>query len=384
MCGLVGIVGDLEHKDEAAMRRLLFFDYFRGTDSTGFAAIKKKDREVSLVKVPSHPLDLFDMGKFKSALSGYQSSVFLGHNRAATRGVVNHANAHPFQVDHIVGAHNGTLDWSSERLLKEKLGEDFSVDSLAVFTAIAKMGAKEALKHLKGAWSLTWVDLEKGTFNLLRNKERPMWYCYLDDGKVMMYASEWRILDAAIHIGSSGEGYRKLVRDKEGNAYFPTSEDLHYSVDINKMLTEKGVTKFKVQEMKGGEKVPVYSYTSNNNRQPASDPFRREPASQTGTTTNSRLGFEVGNPDRKAKGDNRPKTDVILHESSDTDPFAGQISRQDFEALAQYGCSFCSNDIHWEEAKGVAIWQRDDIILCKKCSPQNDDNNRLYILANPL
>src|SRR3546814_15939897 len=41
MCGHVGIAGKMELKDEALMRRLLVFDYFRGPDSTGFAALRK-------------------------------------------------------------------------------------------------------------------------------------------------------------------------------------------------------------------------------------------------------------------------------------------------------------------------------------------------------
>jgi hypothetical protein len=40
MCGHVGVAGDLALKDEALMKRLLIFDYLRGPDSTGLAAIE--------------------------------------------------------------------------------------------------------------------------------------------------------------------------------------------------------------------------------------------------------------------------------------------------------------------------------------------------------
>ena len=40
MCGLVGVAGDLEYKTESLFR-LLVFDYFRGTDSTGAAWLRR-------------------------------------------------------------------------------------------------------------------------------------------------------------------------------------------------------------------------------------------------------------------------------------------------------------------------------------------------------
>ena len=128
MCGLVGIAGNLEYKDEATMKRMLILDYFRGTDSTGFAAVKVKEDEVLMTKIASHPIDLFDMGAFKKALNGNTSKVFLGHNRAATVGKVNAVNAHPFQVGDILGVHNGTLDKDSWKRLDETLGYDTDVD----------------------------------------------------------------------------------------------------------------------------------------------------------------------------------------------------------------------------------------------------------------
>ena len=95
MCGLVGVAGALEFKDESLFKRMLVFDYFRGTDSTGVAWLKNTGNS-DIVKLPSHPLDLFGMKKFDSGLMGSNSIVFLGHNRAATMGKVNGINAHPF------------------------------------------------------------------------------------------------------------------------------------------------------------------------------------------------------------------------------------------------------------------------------------------------
>ena len=68
MCGLVGIAGDLSYKDEKFMKRLLVLDYFRGTDSTGLAAIRKGGEAV-ISKAAVNPLDLFDMSSFEKALN---------------------------------------------------------------------------------------------------------------------------------------------------------------------------------------------------------------------------------------------------------------------------------------------------------------------------
>jgi glucosamine 6-phosphate synthetase-like amidotransferase/phosphosugar isomerase protein len=124
MCGLVGIAGKLTVKDEATMKRLFLLDFFRGPDSTGLAAVRG-DGNIHVSKLASHPIDLFDSARFKTALSGYNSKIFLGHNRYATKGKVNANNAHPYHYGDIVGAHNGTLSISSWRAL-EKLSAKIS------------------------------------------------------------------------------------------------------------------------------------------------------------------------------------------------------------------------------------------------------------------
>src|SRR3546814_6662079 len=74
MCGHVGIAGKMELKDEALMRRLLVFDYFRGPDSTGFAALRK-DGTHRLAKIASNPLNLFDMKRFSERSEEHKSEL---------------------------------------------------------------------------------------------------------------------------------------------------------------------------------------------------------------------------------------------------------------------------------------------------------------------
>lgn len=56
------------------------------------------------------------------------------HTRFATAGVVNQANAHPFEIGKVVGSHNGVI--SNHHELNRKYGRRFEVDSQHIFAHI--------------------------------------------------------------------------------------------------------------------------------------------------------------------------------------------------------------------------------------------------------
>lgn len=370
MCGLVGIAGDLAFKDEATMKRLLLLDYFRGPDSTGFAAIRN-DNAVKLAKLPSHPLDLFDSTKFKDALNGMQSRVFIGHNRAATRGVINHSNAHPFQYDHIVGCHNGTLEYASTSAIEKELGEKFSVDSQAIIASIAMIGVEKTLPLMQGAWSLVWYDLKEGTLNFLRNKERPLWYAYDEDFKRLFWASEYPMINSAVELGSGPKLYKET---DTGFKFWATEEDIHYSFDVEALKKGGSRPKPKAKILKGKEPKPVVASGG-------ADPFNRSSgmvtdwhpplSSTTGSKTHSNTGPVLGS-------NTRPKS--VMHLIGDPDnPLAGYFDEEQFKQLAKYGCSFCLGKVEFRD-RGIVIFERDDILLCKDCSGGHGMNpSRIYV-----
>lgn len=371
MCGIVGIAGDLAHKDEAAIRRLLILDYFRGTDSTGFAAVRNSQSEIKIAKIASNPLDLFDMGRFKDALSGYNSKVFLGHNRAATRGVVNNYNAHPFEFDGIVGVHNGTLEIQSHRELERLMDEEDDLDSRLLIKAIAKMGVSKVIPHLYGAWSLVWYDQKDDSINFLRNKERPMWYAFTEDFKRMLWASEHAMIRACIELGNSAD--YKLHTEKEGErnfGYFSTNEDTHYKFYVQELrLGGKKRPKAKVKEVKGKVR-PTYTPSTNYGwtpgGSPGNDPFKRRGGTPTG------------------KGGVSDTDENVRHIFTyETDPYAGFISKGDFLDLSKSGCSWCQNKLKWGDF--VSIHERSGSILCQECSPSKGLHSRIFVpnIANP-
>lgn len=368
MCGHVGIAGKLEYKDEKTIKSLLIFDFFRGPDSTGFASIRDNN-DVKVAKVASHPLDLFDTKRFCEALSGFHSTVFLGHNRLATKGKVNGINAHPYEYGHIIGAHNGTLEKGSWEALNRIIGYETDVDSQAIFAAIEKVGIEETVKHMQGAWALVWVDMKEGTLNWLRNKERPFWYAYDEQLERVFWASEWPMIDAATTL--NGVSY-ELFENDEGYRFFSTSENWLYSFDLEDL--RKGYSerpKPRVKELKGKEPAPVVKYAA------GSDPFQRGEIKKTfggttpGSTTTSHTSCSVTTIPPVTK-----TPEVVNIEGFRHNPFGGHLKRERFEEIAKYGCSWCSSSIEWNEP-GVTVYEDRSLILCKECSG-NGDHSRLY------
>lgn len=361
MCGLVGVAGDLEYKDEMFIKRLLVLDYFRGTDSTGLASIRSP-KERRLAKIASHPLNLFDSKQFDLALDGAGSFAFIGHNRAATVGKVNDLSAHPYEFGDVVGAHNGTLTAANWRELEEAVGFDTVTDSAAIFACLDKLGLDATMAILEegklsttGAWALTWYDSRDNTLRLLRNPHRPLWICFNDKRTKVAWASEWPMLEAAVNFTTGWE----MWADDEGYGFFEAEENMLYEFELDKLtagLTPEQVKACAVRKVKGKEAPRAITVAG-------SAPFTPKPSSAGGTTTS--LG-----------GSN-----VVSLFSEDGKPLAGVITEQRFACLAQQGCSWCGDPVEMED-DGLLIYDEDDVILCKECAPKVKEGVTIY--ASPL
>ena len=62
---------------------------------------------------------------------------------------------------------------------------------------------------------------------------------------------------------------------------------------------------------------------------------------------------------------------------SKEEPYGGYLSREEFEDLAQYGCSWCGQSIGYEDV-GTTFLEEFDAILCPDCSGNSSDQNRVY------
>ena len=92
MCGLFGMMGDLEHKDEAILKEGLVVCSIRGDDSTGIIKVNKRDAGFETVKQIGPPTELFNVPRFRS-LSMYTASAMIGHCRKATVGRISRFTA---------------------------------------------------------------------------------------------------------------------------------------------------------------------------------------------------------------------------------------------------------------------------------------------------
>lgn len=197
MCGLVGMLGNINEPEKRMFRDLLMIDQIRGQDSTGIIAIPLgannkygDDNGVIVDKCVGGAMELWEYDS--SNLYDFRGKILpavkalIGHNRAATYGAVNIDNAHPFQFGDIYGAHNGSLtDW---------YGLDgftsLEVDSQAVFNTINLRGIDHTWKNFSGAAALTWWDASDETVNIAKNSERPLHIAYSKDRKTLFWASE--------------------------------------------------------------------------------------------------------------------------------------------------------------------------------------------------
>lgn len=223
ICGLVGVVGDIWLKDKKAFDLMLKFDTHRGPHSTGVARVGM-DNKVEVVKgvgTPWHLInekpDEYYNDKMARDIQG-NFKVLMGHNRWATVGEVNEANAHPFTHGKITGAHNGTLEHRALWAIDDD--NLFGTDSECVMHNFNRHGAVATIPKLSGAWCFTWYDSEEDTFNLIRNKERPMYFAWAKSGKTFYYASEAWIIETALDkVGIEHEGIKYLIEDTLNKFY---------------------------------------------------------------------------------------------------------------------------------------------------------------------
>ena len=173
MCGIVGIITKNANgfgMDECELfTNMLQMDTIRGKDSTGVFGVDV-DSKIDIIKADTDGWTFTQCQNYKAFENKIYSTyrIVIGHNRAATKGAVTAANAHPFKEEHISLVHNGTI------YNKDDLDKSVDVDSHAITKALAKTDAAEALESIHGPFALVWYDTKLKSLNLARNSERPL------------------------------------------------------------------------------------------------------------------------------------------------------------------------------------------------------------------
>lgn len=252
MCGLVGVAGKVNKDGKNAFDQMLLVCQLRGKDASGVIVIKDND-ERDWFKAIGPSNVLLGSDKYDKMSAHWNKKIYIGHCRAATYGNSDDVeNAHPFEHDHIVGVHNGTLDGTWRWKLDK--GKEFGVDSSALMYNIAQNGAELTFGSVGGAWACVWWNTDENTLNFLRNKERPLYIAHTEDNKMMFWASEPWMLLIAERNGC------KLKRDEQGRfaTQLPIDELWSITVNANAKVDEK-VFSAKIKKVEG-EAPKKYEY----------------------------------------------------------------------------------------------------------------------------
>ncbi len=229
MCGIVSLFSTERGYDRdvhSAMSQLLSANTVRGIHSTGLAFGGGFEADVYKKAVPGY--DFVELAVTKRILTNYEKNQFLiGHNRAATKGVVSSENAHPFQHGHITGVHNGTL--VTYRALVEGTDPMYDVDSEYIFRGLEQSGAAELIPLINGAYTLIWHDATDNTVHMIRNEERPYYFAAIKGKSLLFGASEMPMLQWILNRNGLTimdvvipEAMTEYVFDLEGNIMMPT------------------------------------------------------------------------------------------------------------------------------------------------------------------
>ncbi|MGL5013766.1 MAG: class II glutamine amidotransferase [Bacteroidales bacterium] len=252
MCGLVfaGGKSSMSLSDVGFFEQFLQCDTYRGEHSTGVASLFKPYGKEAQFRVAKAALDGFDYVKTDAwdyvtrlrtqslvgASTAYATmpKVMFGHNRYATMGAVNAVNAHPFEVDHIILAHNGTLSTGWRSNLED--GHQFEVDSHCVAHNVAKIGITETIQRIRGAFTLIWFNKQDMTMNIIRNDERPfhLWETSIGD---WFGCSEEKMGDWLLTRGKIPKTFRRHFECEPGIQYvFDVSDGCSLKEEIKHEL----------------------------------------------------------------------------------------------------------------------------------------------------
>jgi len=204
MCGIFGFAKREGWQSDAQMDRiedvisnLTFESVVRGDDSTGLAIASPRERLVYKTLKASDELVCSDEWHGILERVDKDTTIFLGHTRLATTGVVTERNVHPFVKGSIIGAHNGII-YNHEDIAK-KIDKSVQVDSEVIFGLLNKKEKyQEVFDLLEGDFALSWFGNDYRILNLMHEEGRPLHIAYWKKARCLFWASTENILYQAL------------------------------------------------------------------------------------------------------------------------------------------------------------------------------------------
>jgi len=353
MCGLCGVYGFISADEKRVFASLQLFSQLRGRDSTGLAVLPFTPSGSAKIfkglggveSLVVNNKDAFDQKNWNLNLAT-NGVCLIGHHRHATSGSINEESAHPFDLDNIVGCHNGTIhDYSIVDL--PSYSKDL-IDSQIILKEIdGGRPLNEIIKDVKGAWALVWWDKSTSTLNMCRNEERSLHIAITKDNRSLFWASEPWMLDVSLRrAGFPPENFKIL--DTTPDKHLIWGRDSKYKVELQDSLVAKAVDTY---------------------RWSAWGVEREKEAKKN----------NIVNIDRKSKRKARKEQIASLKERSEsreeefTEVYARTfeglyIKKREYEHLTRKGCSWCGvkEDVSWDKREEVT-WYDVDHPVCDVC-----------------
>lgn len=225
-CGLIGFSGKGNYNIDKIKLIMLWNSVERGKDATGIftpttGVIKDND-----------PAGRFFYGKEIEKLQ--PDHTMIAHVRAKTIGVNSAKNAHPFEYEETVLAHNGTLtDVYNLGLKYDMKANDWDVDSQVLANAINKAFEKnnanpffDVIGEYKGAAALLFYNKSTDCLYAYHDKERPLFHGWDIDGNMYISSIE-DSLKAAQCFAITSFDINKVYCIKDGDIISATEYDLY-------------------------------------------------------------------------------------------------------------------------------------------------------------
>ena len=238
MCGIVGLASSQGIKNWEKRKNFmidgLYANGLRGLHSTGLALVPSDWKKPTFIyKRAIASIDFLELKKTSTILNQTDTySFIIGHNRHATRGGIITEMAHPFKCGNITLVHNGTLH--SQKNLPD--GDKYESDSECIANAIDKEGAAEVIPKLSGAFALVWHDALDDTLHIVRNKERPLSFAFVEKEDTVLFASEAKMLSWLAY--RNGMEVTKLWDVNPGNEIIFQNKDFSEYTSVKHELKE--------------------------------------------------------------------------------------------------------------------------------------------------